>query len=402
MLINFGPASNWTSYSISFNANGGSGAPAAIKKYKDFPAVLPTQSPVKNGFVFAGWATSPSAIIPDYPVGGTVLGSINKNFTLYALWGREIPLTRYSGGTRIDTAAAIADAGWPSGADTVILASGKNFADALAGGPLAYALDAPILLTNNGEGLETALAKALLKLNPSKIVILGGTGSVNRNIEDILRSRYTSDVTRYAGSNRIETAVKIAEALKEDELNKTGTSFDTAFITDGLNFPDALSISPVAAIKGQPILFTSSRDPGNLHEVTSDYITESGIANAVVIGGSATVSTKVLNILQDEKGLAVERVAGGSRYSTAVAIYQKYSSIFSGTSLCITTGKNFPDALAGSSYAAKIKSPLFLMDTGRYESAIRTLALKPAFSNIYVFGGSGSLPDSAIVQHLVI
>ncbi|MDR1563488.1 MAG: cell wall-binding repeat-containing protein [Oscillospiraceae bacterium] len=402
MLVNFGPASSWTSYNVTFNANGGSGEPPTLKKYKDFPAIIPTQTPTRSGFVFAGWATTPSAIIPNYPAGGTIPKGTNFSFTLYALWGRDIPITRYSGGTRIDTATAIATAGWPSGANTVVLASGWNFADALAGGPLAYALDAPILLTK-GAALEPAVLSALDNLKPQNIVILGGGSSISVAIEDTLKKAYPS-VIRYAGSGRIETAVAIAAALKEsEELAGAGTSFDSAFIADGYNFPDALAVSSVAAIKGHPILFTNSKDPNVLHAATSNYITNNGIVNVVVIGGSSTVSNKVYTILQNEKGLAsLERVSGSNRYSTAAAIYTKYSSIFSGTSLCITTGANFPDALAGSSYAAKIKAPLFLMDTGRYEATIRTLALTPSFSNIYVFGGSSSLPDSAIVQHLVI
>src|SRR5690606_10527730 len=53
---------------------------------------------------------------------------------------------RISGDTRYDTAIAISQEGWKS-ADTVVLATGADFPDALAGGPLAYQQNAPILLT---------------------------------------------------------------------------------------------------------------------------------------------------------------------------------------------------------------------------------------------------------------
>ena len=56
------------------------------------------------------------------------------------------PIPRIYGGDRYETAVKVSRVGWDQGS-TVILTRGDDFADALAGTPLAYAKDAPILLT---------------------------------------------------------------------------------------------------------------------------------------------------------------------------------------------------------------------------------------------------------------
>jgi hypothetical protein len=82
---------------------------------------------------------------------------------------------RCAGAGRFETATEISKAEFTT-AKTVILAYGMNYADALAGVPLAKKLDAPILLTNT-KSLDVSTADEIKRLKAEKVIILGGEGA---------------------------------------------------------------------------------------------------------------------------------------------------------------------------------------------------------------------------------
>lgn len=69
-------------YTISYNANGGTGAPAAQTKTYDVALTLSNTKPVKIGYPFLGWATNSSGTGTIYQPGGSF--TTNANTTLYA------------------------------------------------------------------------------------------------------------------------------------------------------------------------------------------------------------------------------------------------------------------------------------------------------------------------------
>lgn len=71
-------------YTISFNANGGSGAPSSVTKTYGVNLKLPTTKPTRTNYEFLGWSASSSATTATYAAGGTYTG--NANATLYAVW----------------------------------------------------------------------------------------------------------------------------------------------------------------------------------------------------------------------------------------------------------------------------------------------------------------------------
>jgi hypothetical protein len=92
----------------------------------------------------------------------------------------------------------------------VYVVTGMNFPDALGAGPVAGITDGPILLVlQNSIPVETATE--LTRLNPDRIVIVGGTGVVSTGVETSLGG-YAATVERLSGSNRFETAAKVSAA----------------------------------------------------------------------------------------------------------------------------------------------------------------------------------------------
>lgn len=89
----------WTSYSIKYNANGGSGAPSSQTKWKDQALTLSSTKPTRTGYSFLGWSTSSTATSATYSAGGKY--TANAAATLYAVWKANTYTVAYNanGGT---------------------------------------------------------------------------------------------------------------------------------------------------------------------------------------------------------------------------------------------------------------------------------------------------------------
>lgn len=78
-----------TYYTISYNANGGSGAPSSQTKWHGTALTLSSTTPSRSGYEFLGWSTSSTATSATYSAGGSY--STNANTTLYAVWKATVP-----------------------------------------------------------------------------------------------------------------------------------------------------------------------------------------------------------------------------------------------------------------------------------------------------------------------
>lgn len=78
----------WT---VSYNANGGSGAPSNQTKTYGQTLTLSSTKPTRSGYTFVGWGTSASDTTVDYNAGGSY--TANAAITLYAIWSKTIILS---------------------------------------------------------------------------------------------------------------------------------------------------------------------------------------------------------------------------------------------------------------------------------------------------------------------
>lgn len=87
----------WTAqtYTISYNANGGSGAPSSQTKTHGVTLTLSSTKPTRVGYEFLGWATSPTATSATYSAGGSYTN--NGTATLYAVWKAKEYSVLYNG-----------------------------------------------------------------------------------------------------------------------------------------------------------------------------------------------------------------------------------------------------------------------------------------------------------------
>lgn len=298
-------------------------------------------------------------------------------------------LYRLGGSNRFSTAVAIADAGWSS-SSTVVLANGYSFADALAGGPLASYLDAPILLAGV-DSIDSTTVGKIQSLNATTAYILGGTGAISESVETQLRNIGITEIVRVAGATRYGTSAAIATKLKE----LSGKDPETVFVAYGNNYPDALSISPVAGELKSPILYAPAS--GSIDSDTSAYLSSITANEMYILGGPGVISSSVADSAASASGISPSRVYGSNRYDTSAKIYEEFGDIFGTRNrIAVATGTNFPDALAGGVFAAKIGNPLVLVNSNTKTSEINNAVRKYMPSIVYVFGGTGVVSDNAI------
>lgn len=265
---------------------------------------------------------------------------------------------RLAGANRVETAVQVSQEAFISGAVTVVIASKANFPDALCGAPLAYSLRAPILLTDP-YSLDASVIAEIKRLGATKAILLGSPSALSATVASQVARSLTAParVTRVGGKTRYETSALIAEQLADVR----GVPSRVA-VASGADFPDSLAISPLAARKNMPILLTN---PSVLVTATAEAIVASGATDAIIVGSeaavSASVETSVEVLLLREQ---VTRFGGDDRWETARQI-DDYA-LTQGMSLerfVVTTGENFPDALAGGVLAARMNAPLLLTHT---------------------------------------
>ena len=73
---------NKITYNLSYNANGGTGAPATQSGSTSY--TISSTIPTRSGYTFLGWSKSSSATTPEYRAGNTI--ALTGNTTLYAVW----------------------------------------------------------------------------------------------------------------------------------------------------------------------------------------------------------------------------------------------------------------------------------------------------------------------------
>ena len=88
-------------YTVSYDANGGSGAPSSQRKIYGVTLTLSSTVPTREGYTFLGWSTSRTATSATYKAGENY--TVNANLTLYAVWKftATVPLFSYTGNYEI-------------------------------------------------------------------------------------------------------------------------------------------------------------------------------------------------------------------------------------------------------------------------------------------------------------
>lgn len=171
-----------------------------------------------------------------------------------AAGGSAVAVRRLEGADRYLTARRVA-AEFAAGVPGALLASGADFPDGVAAGPVAAALKGPVLLSPKSS-LPSAVRAELTRLAPRRVVLAGGTGALSSSVESSAGSATGRQPERAAGADRYATSAALATVLVS-----TGRA-GGAFVATGQAFPDALVGGVAAARRHAPIILTAVRRGG--------------------------------------------------------------------------------------------------------------------------------------------
>lgn len=285
---------------------------------------------------------------------------------------------RIAGGNRYSTAAALSRAFYSPGVDTVLVASGSTFPDGLAAGPAADQLGGPVLFVTR-TSIPTATRTELARLDPGRILVIGGPGTISETVRTELAGLADSGATRVAGDDRAATSAAVSQ-----QAFPGGAA--VAYVAGGQSFPDALSGGAAAGVQGAPMLLTS---PGALPASVRAELVRLDPDRIMVLGGPSSVSAAVLT---DLSAIATtERVSGSDRYRTALAVSQR---VFGPDrpAVLVADGRSFPDALAGGAVTRFTRGPILLTGGSTLPLGMKTELTRLGPDTAYLLGGGSAVP----------
>jgi putative cell wall-binding protein len=258
----------------------------------------------------------------------------------------EPSVQRLAGATRYDTAAAVAGYLHAGAQDTVVLATGTGFADALSAGVAAAALDAPLLLVAPGNIPEDELRW----FAPASVVLVGGTAAIPQSVEDEIEAITGAAVDRVAGANRFETADAVAMAATPNPTH--------VFTASGTSFQTALVAATHAAREGGRLALSDT--------IAEDVVT---VDSETVDGTPAAINRELLEQFPTSSPIGV-----------------------------VTTIDAFPDALSATVLAAALDAPVLF--TGSSSAGVANLDVFDLLDpdSLLVVGGTAAVPDAVLQQ----
>ncbi|WP_205745969.1 cell wall-binding repeat-containing protein [Egibacter rhizosphaerae] len=311
------------------------------------------------------------------------------------------PVDRISGDDRIETALELARTFDAS--DEVVIGRADDYADALAGGPLAAAGQAPLLLTPQ-DGLREDVATEIDRLRADTAHVLGGEAALSEEVEGELEDAGITTIERHEGENRFATTAAVADALDTD--------VDTVFLVEGdhpdpdRGWPDAVSVSTLAAYEQQPILLALQ---DHLPEGTEAALEALDPDEVVVVGGSAAVSDEVAAEAERIVG-DLDRLSGENRYETSAAVADRAAEAgIADDHAWVASGHGWADSLAAAPVAGATTEAgtaptgnLLLVDGGSLDASPATRGWvadrSETLDGLTAVGGTAAIDDAVLEE----
>lgn len=223
-------------------------------------------------------------------------------------FGPNIIVKRIAGHDRYKTNKAVNEY-FSHDSDTVLVATGASFPDALAFAPIAYRQWYPLVLTD-GKTLSPEASAQLDNRSPSNVVIAGSSNAVSTAVETAIDNKAGIAVSRLGGTNRTDTAALIAEWATTGILKADGTTNVSGFLGNGLGFDedatniasgatpaDALAAGPYAGDNGEVILLSNNASSTGTGIVS--YLGKKRVANVEDIVGFGLQGALANSVLKD-------------------------------------------------------------------------------------------------------
>ena len=340
----------------------------------------------------------------------------------------DVSVKRYGGAGRYETSLLVAeafarDAGGEL--DWAVMVSERSWPEAVVAASVAGVLDAPMLMTPP-DGLRPDAAEFLATAGVSSVLVIDTQGSdsdsdarVSDGVTDALSSLGISS-ERVSGTDRFATGAAVARKLGRFLRSTSSDTGDvgvmsglgrTAVVASGEVFADALVAGPFSARGSHPVLLTP---PDRLHPEVIFYLSRASVDHVVLMGGTAALSAGVEDALTG-LGVTVTRLAGATRYDTAIRAAELVQGRFSvdladdcfGREHIGLARARVPfDSFSAGPLLARLCAPLLLADpqavpaeTAAFLDSARTAAGGDGIETT-VFGGNAAVSDAALSEYL--
>lgn len=291
--------------------------------------------------------------------------------------GRTV--TRIFGLDRFETAAAVV-AFWDQ-SDTVFVATGRKFPDALAAGAAASSSDSPVLLVN-ADSVPPATRYQIQRLSPSTIYVAGGPSAISDGVVAELGAIVGSEVIRLGGVDRYETS-DLLGALADG-----GRTGQRVWVASGRDFADPLVASTAAAVFGEPFVLIDGVNP--LAPRTLERLSGLAPSKIVILGPDVFFSAGVRSALAAVA--PVQTLTGGDASWRSAVVWGDFTS---SPTANLATVENFPDALAAVPFSSSDPvTPLMLVPKGCVPAPVRDQIARLGASRLTLFGGPAALSES--------
>jgi len=188
-------------------------------------------------------------------------------------------IERRWGATRYETAAEISAAAFSGDVDTVFVATGADFADALIVAPIAATTASPLLLVRP-TGIPAAVAAELTRLSPGRIIVVGSTAAISDAVLNQLGG--------YAPATRVDAGDRYAlSATVSGLMYPAGAQI--VYVATGSTFPDALTAGPATATAPGPLLLVN----GSIPAVVAAELDRLHPDAIIILGGEDAVSNSI-------------------------------------------------------------------------------------------------------------
>lgn len=290
----------------------------------------------------------------------------------------EVPASRLAGESRYETAVAISGHAFPKGADVAYLARAEApLVDALAGGVLT---DGPVLLVPPCGDVPAAVTDEIDRLAPAEVVALGGPAAICDDVLNAVAAGRAS--SRLAGNDRYATAVVVGQAAF---AGREPASVYLARAQDPL--VDALAGG--ALTDGPILLVPPCGEPAPL---VAAEIARIDPKRVMALGGTTAVCDDHLDAFAGDRTRG--RLAGESRYQTAVAIAEEAFPDTADTVYVARGVDPLVDALAGG---ALTDGPVLLVPpTLPVPTEVLAAVARLAPNRVTALGGPAAIGDDVL------
>jgi putative cell wall-binding protein len=209
----------------------------------------------------------------------------------------------------------------------------------------------------------------------------------------------TFDVTRTDGIDRFAVSAGVSQARF---ATVPADGVPIVDVSNGLNYPDALSAGPAAIKNGGVLLLVT---PTAIPAPIATELTRLRPQRIVVVGGPGSVSDGVLHQLDayvtGPSGKA-ERLSGIDRFEASRNLARATFLADGAPTVFIATGNNYPDALSAGPAAGSIGAPVILVDglAPHLDSATKKLLQDLGTTSVDIVGGIASV-SGGIQEDLV-